>query len=167
MRDILRVNDGSTWLRKNLRSVNILLLHTRLQFLALSIIGCVLRRKSTIRLAYFKQWRYYISVALLQCVVSRHMIAIIEMMIILEILLKDFNNQSDFDAQITFKNFDWIYTSDAILVLLKYAVKDASSCIQAVNIYMILNSESVSDWKSLLFNMINHSTFIVFSYEHW
>lgn len=95
------------------------------------------------------------------------MIAIIEMMIILEILLKDFNNQSDFDAQITFKNFDWIYTSDAILVLLKYAVKDASSCIQAVNIYMILNSESVSDWKSLLFNMINHSTFIVFSYEHW
>ena len=95
------------------------------------------------------------------------MIAIIKTMMTLEILLRDFNNQLGFDAQITFKNLNWAYTSSAILVLLKYAVKDASSCTEAVSFYMTLSKESVSDWQSLLFNVTNYSEFVMFSYEYW
>lgn len=95
------------------------------------------------------------------------MIAITETVMTLEILLRDFNNQSDFDAQITFKNLGWTYTSSAILVLLEYAFESASSCIQAVSSCMTLSRESVSDRKSLLFNAMNHSAFAMFSYEYW
>lgn len=95
------------------------------------------------------------------------MIAITGTVMALGILLRDFNSQSGFDAQTTFKNLGWTYAPSAILVLLKYAVEGASSCTQAVSSYMTLSRGSVSGRKSLLFNAADHSAFVMFSYGHW